>query len=189
MKKIIRLTESDLARIVKRVITENKKSEGSINEFWPFTKRKKRLEPEPEPEKEVYKPTKPPREVLIDLEQVPGFFDLQSDSRPNETKVWLKGDGTPFYLGFKEVYGNHNGETYELAVKYAIQYIKDTNSIKIKKNYFYSIYGDRNQYVGDRRLEYPKGGEDEVAIYQNSTGRFFEKGDYIRGLDILDVKY
>ena len=79
MRRIVRLTERDLTRLVKRVITENEKSEGSINEFWPFTKRKK----QPEPEKEVYKPTKPPIEVLIDLEQVPGFFDLRSDSRPN----------------------------------------------------------------------------------------------------------
>ena len=185
MKRIIRLTESDLARIVKRVIMENKKSKGPINEFWPFTKRKKR----PEPEKEVYKPTEAPREVLIDLEQVPGFFGLQSDSHPNETKVWLKGDGTPFYLGFKVVYGNINGNMLESAVKYTIQYIKETNSIKVKKDYFYDVYGDRNQYVGDRRLEHPKGGQEDVEIYQNPRGRFFEKGDYIRGLDILDVKY
>ena len=186
MKRIVRLTERDLTRLVKRVITENEKSEGSINEFWPFTKRKK----QPEPEKEVYKPTKPPREVLIDLEQVPGFFDLRSDSRPNETKVWLLGDyGNPVYLGFKEVYGNINGNMQEAAVKYTIQYIKETNSIKVKKDYFYDVYGDRNQYVGDRRLEYPKGGQEDVEIYQNSSGRFFEKGDSMRGLDILDVKY
>ena len=77
----------------------------------------------------------------------------------------------------------------EAAVKYTIQYIKETNSIKVKKDYFYDVYGDRNQYVGDRRLEYPKGGQEDVEIYQNSSGRFFEKGDSMRGLDILDVKY
>ena len=185
MKKIIRLTESDLARIVKRVITENKKSEGSINEFWPFTKRKK----QPEPEPEVYKPTKPPREVLIDLEQVPGFFDLKSDSRPYETKVLLRGDGNPVYLGFNENFGHINGNPLEFGKKYYIQYIKDTNSIKVYRDCCYPVYGDRGQYIHDRRMEYPKGGQEDVEIYQNSSGRFFEKGDSMRGLDILDVRY
>ena len=56
MKKIIRLTESDLARIVKRVIKENKRSERVFDEILyiidtsnsteEFEKRIKEIEPE-----------------------------------------------------------------------------------------------------------------------------------------------
>ena len=185
MKKIIRLTESDLARIVKRVITENKKSEGPINEFWPFTTRKK----QPEPEPEVYKPTKPPREVLIDLEQVPGFFGLKSDSRPYETKVLLRGDGNPVYLGFNENFGHINGNPLEFGKKYYIQYIEDTNSIKVYRDCCYPVYGDRGQYIHDRRMEYPKSPTEELENFQKYDKSPFEKGDNVMGIDILDVRY
>jgi len=56
MKKIIRLTERDLARIVKRVIKENKRSETLFDEIYyiidtsnsteEFEKRFKEIEPE-----------------------------------------------------------------------------------------------------------------------------------------------
>jgi len=186
MKKVIRLTESDLTRIVRRVIKENEKSKGFINEFWPFTKRKKQLDPEPE--EEVYKSTEPPREIVIDLEQVPGFFDLQWDSRPDETKVSLRGDGNPVYLGFKETFAFDNGRPLEFGKKYYVQYIKDTNSIKVYGDCCYHIGGDSRRFIHDRRMEYPKFPQHELANLQKYDKSPFEKGDNVRGIDILDVR-
>ena len=158
-------------------------------EFWPFTKSKKQTKQETEIE--VSKPTKPPREILVDLEEIPGFSSLKYDSRPDESKVWLKHLGTPIYLGFKEVYEHGR----DLGVKFYLYYDKDENSIICKKDYYYGILGNGRP---SERLEFPKGGTLKYATYKKKT--FFEKGDRVVGtfvegsdkhtvmINILDVR-